>query len=153
MSKLKSVHRQVDHKRHAAECKICRHSEREQIERDFINWRSPTSITEEYGLGNRASVYRHAHAAELFPKRQRNIRAAPRRSASTLNETRNGPHASGKHSPLGKPLREQSALRLEFSNGSRDHRNSRRCRPNTLIPSLGSLDGRSGVSTRSGRSV
>ncbi|HEX7729875.1 MAG TPA: hypothetical protein VF392_12610 [Terracidiphilus sp.] len=33
-------------------------------------------IAEEYGLADRASVYRHAHALGLFPKRQRNIRAA-----------------------------------------------------------------------------
>jgi hypothetical protein len=29
-----------------------------------------------YKLRNRASVYRHAHALGLFPKRQRNVRAA-----------------------------------------------------------------------------
>ena len=62
--------------RHAAECKICAHSQREEIERDFINWRSPASIAKQYKLKNRASVYRHAHALGLFPKRQRNVRAA-----------------------------------------------------------------------------
>src|SRR5438132_4218282 len=62
--------------RHAAVCKICTHTQREEIERDFINWESPASITKQYGLRNRASVYRHAHALGLFPKRQRNVRAA-----------------------------------------------------------------------------
>ena len=62
--------------RHAAECKVCSHSEREEIERDFINWRSPGAIAKQYGLKNRASVYRHAHALGHFPKRQRNVRAA-----------------------------------------------------------------------------
>src|SRR5437879_4303374 len=62
--------------RHAAECKICAHSHKDEIERDFINWRSPAAITKHYKLGNRASVYRHAHALGLFPKRQRNVRAA-----------------------------------------------------------------------------
>jgi hypothetical protein len=62
--------------RHAAECKICAHTQRDEIERDFINWRSPASITKQYKLANRASVYRHAHALGLFPKRQRNVRAA-----------------------------------------------------------------------------
>lgn len=62
--------------RHAAECKICAHAQREEIERDFINWRSPASIAKHYKLTNRASVYRHAHALGLFPKRQRNVRAA-----------------------------------------------------------------------------
>jgi hypothetical protein len=62
--------------RHAAECKICRHPQRDEIERDFINWRSPATIAKGYGLKNRASVYRHAHALGLFPKRGRNVRAA-----------------------------------------------------------------------------
>jgi len=62
--------------RHAAECKICSHPQREEIERDFVNWRSPAAITKHYGLRNRSSVYRHAHAAGLFTKRQRNVRAA-----------------------------------------------------------------------------
>jgi hypothetical protein len=37
---------------------------------------SPASIAKEYKLADRSSVYRHAHALGLFPKRQRNIRAA-----------------------------------------------------------------------------
>jgi hypothetical protein len=57
--------------RHAAECKICAHPSREEIERDFINWRSPVAIAKQYKLANR----RHAHALGLFPKRQRNVRA------------------------------------------------------------------------------
>jgi len=62
--------------RHAAECKLCAHQFREEIERDFINWRSPVAIAKQYKLANRASVYRHAHALGLFHKRQRNVRAA-----------------------------------------------------------------------------
>jgi len=62
--------------RHAAECKICSHEHREEIERDFVNWRSPASIAKQFGLRNRSTVYRHAHALGLFSKRQRNVRAA-----------------------------------------------------------------------------
>src|SRR5262249_26537357 len=62
--------------RHTAECKICAHPQREEIEREFINWRSPAAIAKAFGLKNRASVYRHAHALDLFPKRRRNVRAA-----------------------------------------------------------------------------
>ena len=62
--------------RHAAECKICVHPQRKQIERDFLDWRSPIKIAEQYGLRNRASVYRHAHALGLMDKRARNVRAA-----------------------------------------------------------------------------
>lgn len=66
----------VVRERHEQHCGICKHEERESIERDFIGWRSPITITEEYALSNRATVYRHAHALGLFAKRQRNIRAA-----------------------------------------------------------------------------
>ena len=66
----------VNSGRHAAECKICAHAHRHEIERDFINWHSPASIAKQYGLRNRSTVYRHAHAVGLFPKRERNVRAA-----------------------------------------------------------------------------
>jgi hypothetical protein len=62
--------------RHAAECKICSHPLREEIERDFVNWRSAVATAKHYKLANRASVYRHAHATGLFPKRERNVKAA-----------------------------------------------------------------------------
>lgn len=66
----------VNRGRHEQHCAICKHDDRESIERDFIAWRSPATIAEEYQLSNRATVYRHAHALGLFAKRQRNIRAA-----------------------------------------------------------------------------
>ena len=62
--------------RHQRACSVCAHAQREEIEADFVAWRSPISIATEYGLADRASVYRHAHAFGLFAKRQRNIRAA-----------------------------------------------------------------------------
>jgi hypothetical protein len=62
--------------RHQRNCTVCSHANREEIEADFIAWRSPAAITTEYGLADRSSVYRHAHALGLFQKRQRNIRAA-----------------------------------------------------------------------------
>ena len=55
---------------------MCAHARREEIEADFIGWRSPAAIAIDYGLSDRTSVYRHAHALGLFGKRQRNIRAA-----------------------------------------------------------------------------
>lgn len=66
----------VNRGRHEQNCGVCKHEERESIERDFVAWRSPVTIAEEYKLSNRATVYRHAHAFGLFAKRQRNIRAA-----------------------------------------------------------------------------
>jgi septation ring formation regulator EzrA len=46
------------------------------METAFVNWESPASITKQYGLPDRTTVYRHAHALELFEKRKRNVRAA-----------------------------------------------------------------------------
>jgi hypothetical protein len=62
--------------RHRRNCSVCRHAKLSEIEADFISWRSPAAIATEYGLADRTSVYRHAHALGLFPKRQRNVRAA-----------------------------------------------------------------------------
>jgi hypothetical protein len=62
--------------RHKRNCTVCSHAQRAEIEADFISWRSPATIAQEYGLADRASVYRHAHALGLLAKRQRNVRAA-----------------------------------------------------------------------------
>jgi hypothetical protein len=76
MSKQTNPNATVSLGRHQRNCSVCGHDMREDIEAAFIGWRSPGVIAEEYGLADRASVYRHAHALNLFPKRQRNIRAA-----------------------------------------------------------------------------
>ncbi len=73
---MNATKRRISLGRHKRQCSICCHPQREQIEADFIAWRSPVAIAKEYGLSDRASMYRHAHALELFPKRQRNILAA-----------------------------------------------------------------------------
>lgn len=62
--------------RHEQHCTICKHPDRESIEREFVSWRSPVGIAKVYGLADRSSVYRHAHAFGLFEKRRRNIRMA-----------------------------------------------------------------------------
>jgi hypothetical protein len=62
--------------RHSRNCTVCAHEDREEIEREFVNWTSPKVIAKEFGLKDRTAVYRHAHAFGLFPKRGRNIRAA-----------------------------------------------------------------------------
>lgn len=66
----------VNRGRHQRYCKICAHPKRDDIEQDFVNWKSPAGIAKEYGLANRINVHRHAHALGLFEKRRRNIRAA-----------------------------------------------------------------------------
>jgi hypothetical protein len=60
---------------HEARCTICRHPERGAIEEEFTHWMSPWSIADEYDVDRRA-IYRHAHAMNLFPIRDRNLRFA-----------------------------------------------------------------------------
>ena len=62
--------------RHKRNCTVCAHEKCAEIEADFVGWKSPALIATEYGLADRTNVYRHAHAFDLFPKRQRNVRAA-----------------------------------------------------------------------------
>lgn len=80
MSRKKRARFQIvpvtDSARHEAFCSICKHRDREAIERDFIEWESPARIARQYKIGSRTSVYRHARALALFPKRDKNIRAA-----------------------------------------------------------------------------
>jgi hypothetical protein len=62
--------------RHKRNCTVCAHAKREEIEQEFVSWKSPKQIAEEYGLADRVSVCRHAHALGLMEKRKRNVRAA-----------------------------------------------------------------------------
>jgi len=61
--------------RHENRCTICAHEQRADIEAAFVNWNSPSSLKEIYGV-SRDSIYRHAHAFGLMDQRRRNIRAA-----------------------------------------------------------------------------
>ena len=62
--------------RHKRNCSVCAHEKCAEIEADFIDWKSPALIAEEFGLADRMNVYRHARALGLFEKRRRNVRAA-----------------------------------------------------------------------------
>ncbi len=62
--------------RHKTNCTVCAHEKCAEIEAEFVNWKSPIQIATDYGLADRTSVYRHAHALGLMEKRKRNIRAA-----------------------------------------------------------------------------
>jgi hypothetical protein len=66
----------VNRARHKAQCTICAHADCAEIETGFVNWASPANLAEQYGLADRTTVYRHAHALGLFEKRKRNVRAA-----------------------------------------------------------------------------
>jgi len=72
--------------RHRRICTICAHPERFEIEQAFVMWTSPAAIAKQYRLKDRASVYRHAHALQLFPKRQQNVRAALERIIERVDD-------------------------------------------------------------------
>jgi len=61
---------------HRRRCAVCKHPELEAIEEAFIQWRRVLWITREFDLPNRSSVYRHAHALGLFPRREAGLRFA-----------------------------------------------------------------------------
>ena len=67
--------KEVNLGRHASQCLVCQHPQREDIERDWLDWSSTLRLAVEYNL-SRDSIYRHAHAFGLFEKRSRNIRKA-----------------------------------------------------------------------------
>jgi len=63
------------HSYHQRNCKICRHPDRAAIEHDFLHWRSPIDIGNEYDFSCRA-IYRHAHAVGLIAQRKLNLRSS-----------------------------------------------------------------------------
>jgi hypothetical protein len=62
--------------RHTRKCMVCHHPECEGIELEFLHWRSPRDIAEDYGLEDYSSIYRRAHASGLFERRRATIRFA-----------------------------------------------------------------------------
>jgi len=72
--------------RHKQNCTVCAHPQCAEIETDFVAWKSPALIAQEYGLADRKSVYRHAHALGLMGKRKRNVRAALERIIEKAGE-------------------------------------------------------------------
>ena len=62
-----------DFERHSRCCSICSHPDRDAIEADFVRWRSPIQIAEDYEIPDRRNIYRHAHATGLFALRSRQV--------------------------------------------------------------------------------
>jgi hypothetical protein len=62
--------------RHKRKCVICNHPERAEIEADFLRWRSPERIAEEYKIANQRSIYRHVHATGIYALRRLKFRCA-----------------------------------------------------------------------------
>ncbi len=61
--------------RHEARCRVCRHPQRQEMEREFLDWISPREIAEEYKV-SKTTIYRHAEATGLLEQRRRNMRLA-----------------------------------------------------------------------------
>src|SRR5712691_3362805 len=72
--------------RHESGCKVCNHAQRAEIEREFVSWRSPAALAKHYGLKDRTSIYRHAHATGLFATRSKNLKAALERIIERADE-------------------------------------------------------------------
>ena len=61
---------------HWARCRICKHPEREEIEREFLEWVSPRETAERWKIASYRAIYRHAHAVGLDEQRRRNRQGA-----------------------------------------------------------------------------
>jgi hypothetical protein len=78
--------------RHEAQCSICSHAQREEIEQEFVGWRSPDRIAQQFGVC-RNSIYRHARALDLLEPRRRNVKAALERIIERAGEVEVNAHA------------------------------------------------------------
>jgi hypothetical protein len=65
----------IDPDRHARECKICAHPDRDEIEEKFVDWEPQSRMVREHGI-SRLSLHRHARATGLIAKRDANLRAS-----------------------------------------------------------------------------
>ena len=77
--------RKVNQGRHEAQCTVCKHAQREEIEQEFLSWKSPDKIAETFGI-SRDSIYRHARAFDLLEPRRRNARFALERIIERAGE-------------------------------------------------------------------
>ena len=62
--------------RHSRRCIICHHPEREAIEEEFVHWRAPWKLSQDYKLNDYRAVYRHARAAGLLLQRRERLHSA-----------------------------------------------------------------------------
>ena len=62
--------------RHRRKCAVCHHPNCEEIEQEFLRWRSPSEIAREYGLADHRPIYRHMHATGIYARRQDRLRVA-----------------------------------------------------------------------------
>lgn len=62
-----------DFSRHSRRCNVCSHPDRDIIEAEFIRWANADQLSRQFNIGDRSSIYRHAHATGLFRRRKREL--------------------------------------------------------------------------------
>jgi hypothetical protein len=72
--------------RHASQCAICQHPERERIDHEYLTWCSPAEISERSGF-SRYSLYRHIGIFGLDRQRRKNLTGAVERIIERLDIT------------------------------------------------------------------
>jgi hypothetical protein len=71
---------------HRLKCRVCSHPNRREIEQDFLRWRSPEKIAQDYDIADHSYIYRHVHATGLFARRRLSVRAALERILERADE-------------------------------------------------------------------
>jgi hypothetical protein len=61
---------------HRIKCQVCAHPKRDDIEQDFLRWRSPEKLAHDYRIADHSSIYRHVHATGLYARRRKRLRDA-----------------------------------------------------------------------------
>ncbi len=61
---------------HTRRCNVCRHPDRKTIEQEFLRWRSPDKIAQDYKIPDHSSIYRHVHATGIFARRRKAVRVS-----------------------------------------------------------------------------
>ena len=59
--------------RHRRKCAICRHPDRDEIEQQYVDWRSAAAIARRHKLDD-SSLHRHLRAVGLISDRRSNLR-------------------------------------------------------------------------------
>lgn len=70
VAQSRSTNPPPDLERHSRLCSVCSHPDRDAIEADYLHWRNPAEIAEDYGLPNFYPIYRHARATGLIDRRK-----------------------------------------------------------------------------------
>jgi hypothetical protein len=64
-----------DPERHSRDCSVCAHRDRQEMEREFCEWKPAEAIARERRI-SRAALYRHICAMRLLGRRDANIKQA-----------------------------------------------------------------------------